>query len=144
MPEKEDSEEISSDGEFNEFKDFQVFPQDDDRFVEDTYHLLLNEKYQNDKELLNRYLTGRYMDDELVRQAYTKVHENAKKSKYLNKRLVTTNEERVAPRWASDMDHILTIAKKQQETIGPDAVFGRIDPRDTSTFKLKEMFSKKW
>ena len=38
------------------------------------------------------------------------------------------------------MDFLLKIAKQQQQSIDPDAIFGRIDPRDTSQFQLSNMF----
>ena len=54
--------------------------------------------------------------------------------------MVTKGREYVVPRWASDPDYVLMIAKKQQDTIEPDAIFGRIDPRDTTKYNLSEMF----
>jgi len=41
MPEKEDSEAISSDGEFNEFKEFELLDQADARFIQDEYEKLV-------------------------------------------------------------------------------------------------------
>ena len=45
MPERENSESISSDGEFNEFKDFDLVDETDDRFTNEKYDQLLKNKY---------------------------------------------------------------------------------------------------
>jgi hypothetical protein len=55
MPEKDDSEAISSDGEFNEFKDAEQVPVNDERFIDMEYNRLLAQKYEN-KDMLNKYL----------------------------------------------------------------------------------------
>ena len=71
------------------------------------------------------------------------VNERAQSRKYLNKRLITGNTGIVISRWASDMDTLKKIANQQKQSINPDAIFGMIDPRDTGTVKLKEMFDAK-
>lgn len=65
MPEKEDSEAISSDGEFNALRDAEQVPINDERFVQIQYNDLLVQKYQN-KNILNKYLNERYFDHELM------------------------------------------------------------------------------
>ena len=49
----------------------------------------------------------------------------------------------VISRWASDVETLRKIGAQQQETINPDAIFGRIDPRDANTVELKEMIAAK-
>jgi len=71
------------------------------------------------------------------------VNEQARSRKYLSKRLITGNTGIVISRWASDMDTLKKIANQQKQSINPDAIFGMIDPRDTGTVKLKEMFEAK-
>jgi len=39
------------------------------------------------------------------------------------------------------MDALIKISGQQQETIDSDAIFGRIDPRDTNMVVLKEIFN---
>lgn len=38
------------------------------------------------------------------------------------------------------MEQLKQVAAQQRERINPDAIFGRIDPRETDMVKLKEMF----
>jgi hypothetical protein len=54
--------------------------------------------------------------------------------------MVTTHAGLVVPRWASDQENLLTVARQQQKYIDPDAIFGKVDPRDTSKFQLDKMF----
>jgi len=66
IQDKEDSEAISSDGEFNEFKEFELIDQADGRFVQDEYEKLVEEKYSKvDSKEAKRFLSGRYLDQEL-------------------------------------------------------------------------------
>jgi len=111
MQEKEDSEAISSDGEFNEFKDFELLDQADSRFVQDEYQKLVQQKYgEVDSKQARAYLGGRYIDEALEAQASNIVEQKAKSSKYFSKRLVTANAGYVVPRWASDMENLQKIA----------------------------------
>ena len=69
-------------------------------------------------------------------KATTIVEEKAQQPTYLNKRMVTALSGIVVPRWASDQASLIKIARQQQNTINPDAIFGRIDPRDTTNFNV--------
>lgn len=111
MQDKDDSEAISSEGEFAEFQHFTFFDQNDERFVEEEYNTLLMKKYADDKDILNRYLLLRVIDDELLEQAKETVNAKAANNKYLTHRLVTNNIELMAPRWASNSEHVLKVAR---------------------------------
>lgn len=111
MQEKDDSEAISSEGEFAEFQQFTFFDQTDVRFVEEEYNSLLMKKYSHDKAMLNQYLMQRYLDHELMERANEIVNLKAANSKYLTQRLVTNENELMAPRWASNSEHVLKIAR---------------------------------
>ena len=50
MPERENLESISSDGELNDFKKYTVVEQDHHMFVKKEYKELVQRKYQNDKK----------------------------------------------------------------------------------------------
>lgn len=47
IPDKQDSESISSDGEFNEFNDFKILNEDDDELIRIKYLKLIQQKYSN-------------------------------------------------------------------------------------------------
>ena len=83
MPDRENSESISSDGEFNEFKEYDLVDETDDRFTNEQYDRLLKEKYlgqsqgggaedsassrENSKsyQVYRKYLDRKYFDEEL-------------------------------------------------------------------------------
>ena len=93
-------------------------------------------KYQN----YVKYQNGKYIDQELLSKAKEIVNENAQNRKYFNKRLVTQNTGVILSRWASDIERLKEIARQQKRSIDSDAIFGRVDPRDTGMVKLKEIF----
>ena len=67
---------------------------------------------------------------------------NQREAKHLKKRLVTKDREVVIPRWASDMAMVTKIQNKQKLIMDPDAIFGRIDPRQTDMVTLAEIFKE--
>jgi hypothetical protein len=67
VPVKENSEEISSDGEFNDFKYFNMVDQNSTLFHQDEYDKLIKIKYEGDEEMLHKYL-GKYEVDYEVRK----------------------------------------------------------------------------
>lgn len=56
MPDKEDSGEQSSDGEFDEFKATKKVKNTDQRFIMDEYFELVRDKYSFNPRLLELYL----------------------------------------------------------------------------------------
>jgi len=143
VPEKEDSEAISSDGEFNDFKYFNMVDQNSSLFYKDEYDKLVREKYANDPETMIRFLEAKNqfnIDYDLRKLAIENLEKKANENEYMNKRLVTKNGGVAIPRWASDLELVKHIGKTQQKDINPDAIFGQIDPRDSNNVKLNEMF----
>ena len=69
LAEKENSESISSDGEFLDFIDAELVQQEDQMFVTQEYERLLEEKYgggsKAKQRALKQYKTGKYIDEEL-------------------------------------------------------------------------------
>ena len=136
MQDKQNSESISSDGEFNEFNQVDLIDCTDEKFILRKYHELLDAKYSNSPDLLDKYKKCHYIDEDLKALAES----SAQDHKYLSKRLVTQNTGIIISRWASDIATLDMIQRQQKSTINPDAIFGRIDPRDTNMVVLKEMF----
>ena len=66
-----------------------------------------------------------------------------KETKHFNTRLVTQERRQIAPRWASDIENVQKIVRLQKETIDSDAVFGYIDPRNSTIVELNELFLAK-
>jgi hypothetical protein len=59
IQQKENTESISSDGELNEFKSFDLLAMDDDHFIEEEYERLIAEKYRDDPEALRKLMSRR-------------------------------------------------------------------------------------
>jgi hypothetical protein len=87
MQDKQNSESISSDGEFNEFNYFELVDETDEKFVVQKYQEMIQIKYSN--ELRKKYMDGHYIDEELKIKAEMMVKGQAQDRKYLSKRLVT-------------------------------------------------------
>ena len=77
---------------------------------------------------------------ELYRFVLDGLQRKSKETKYFKTRLVTHGSRQMAPRWASDMAQVQKILRLQKDAIDADAVFGSIDPRNSNTVQLKEMF----
>jgi len=70
IQEKEDSDEISSEGEFNEFKDCDMLNEDADYFVDQIYLQLIEEKYASaPANELNRLRRMEVVDQNLKNDA---------------------------------------------------------------------------
>ena len=65
MQDKQNSESISSDGEFNEFNYFELIDCTDEKFILQKYHELLNVKYKSSPALLQKYISCHYIDEDL-------------------------------------------------------------------------------
>lgn len=69
LEEKENSESISSDGEFLDFVDAELVQQEDQMFVTQEYERLLAEKYGGSSKAkqrdLQQFKSGKYIDEEL-------------------------------------------------------------------------------
>lgn len=150
IQERENSESISSDGEFNEFKHVDLVEETDSKFINEHYSKLLREKYlgnapqdSQSQQNYKKYAGGRYIDDGLLQEAKEFVTAKAQDRKYLSKRLVTQNTGIIISRWASDTEYLNKISRQQQNTIDPDAIFGRIDARDTDLVQLNGIFEAK-
>ena len=59
IQQKENTESISSDGELNEFKSFDLLAMDDDQFIEEEYERLIGEKYRDDPVTLQKLMSRR-------------------------------------------------------------------------------------
>lgn len=59
IQQKENTESISSDGELNEFKSFDLLAMDDDQFIEEEYERLIGEKYRDDPSTLRKMMSRR-------------------------------------------------------------------------------------
>jgi hypothetical protein len=59
IQQKENTESISSDGELNEFKSFDLVAVDDDQFIEEEYERLITEKYRDDPSTLRKLMSRR-------------------------------------------------------------------------------------
>lgn len=125
MQVKEDSVEISDDGEFDEMENFEYLQEEDEKFVMDKYNELLAQKYPDQ-------IPVRGIDQEIYTQAAQIVSDNAKGRKYLNQRIVTKDNQKIIPRWASNLDHVSDIRNHQDQHVDPDCIFGRIDPRENN------------
>lgn len=62
MQDKNNSESISSDGEFDEFKYHELVDQKDQLFIDEEYKKMLKEKYSHDTKALNSFYNGRLID----------------------------------------------------------------------------------
>jgi hypothetical protein len=94
VPAKENSEEISSDGEFNDFKYFNMVDQNSTLFHKDEYEKLIRKKYAEQPETMQVYLEAKNnydVDYDLRKQAQMNLDQKVKEHSYLNKRLVTKN-----------------------------------------------------
>ena len=141
MQERSGSESISSDGELNDFKNYDLVQQDAQMFIEQEYMRLIEEQYLSIPDKAQEmYMSGRWKDDNLWDQAREIIHKKYAGNKYFNKRILTNERQQVAPRWASDMSNLQKVSEVQQQTMNPDAIFGFIDPNDTKLVALNKMF----
>ena len=141
MQERSGSESISSDGELNDFKHYDLVQQDAQMFIEKEYMRLIEEQYGSIPDKAQEmYMSGRWKDDNLWDQARKNIHKKYDGNKYFNKRILTNERQQVAPRWASDMSNLQKVSEVQQQTMNPDAIFGFIDPNDTKLVALNKMF----
>lgn len=95
--------------------------------------------YEN--KIYQWYRDERYFDAELWKDAQDHINKEAAKRKHLKGRLISADTGITISRWASDDTHLNKICNQQKIAINPDAIFGKIDPRDTNMVVLKEMFS---
>lgn len=138
IPEKEDSGAISSDGEFNEMQEVEPLLDGADGTDPQTnfvvlaeYERLCKQRFGDDVLKLQALMSN--FDHELMSTAFTSVQSRASQRKHLRTRLVKngfSSFQSVFPRWASDSDALAKIVQTQRTTINPEAVFGKIDPRN--------------
>lgn len=143
IPAKENSGEISSDGEFNEMEQVAPFLDGDgpepDVVVVTEYENLVKRRFAGDQAKIDEML--RAYDPELMSAAFTNVQGRVSQRKHLRTRLVKngfSSYPSVFPRWASDGDALAKIVQAQKANFNPEAIFGKIDPRNQD---IDEMFA---
>ena len=138
IQDKEDSEAISSDGEFQEFKDLVVVGENHELLIQPKYQNLVKDKYKAcSQSIIDEVISGPKFDNELWKKAEQEIQD--KQNKFFNKHQITRGTRQVVPRWASD-DSLIQLIEEQQKKINPEAIFGVIDPRDSNNVSLKDMF----
>lgn len=70
IQDKENSESISSDGEFKEFQDLEYIEENDDYLIKPKYEQLVKDKYKAcSQSFINAKLSGQDLDNELLKKA---------------------------------------------------------------------------
>jgi hypothetical protein len=138
IPEKEESFEISSDGEFNDANHILVLDDDCTQVLEIDVHKEISK--QNGRGYKDEELPPNYLQE--LRDHGTKSHREKVGTKYFKKVGYIGDNDREVPRWAANTEETVKIKAWQRDNMNAETVFGYLDPRKlTGKVQLDKMFT---